>query len=179
MTIEQIETGQNILLGPAIWFWWTESRSLFFYEHAISSRNIVPVKMKMNTRWYFEDFMNWGVFGKVKVAFLGVGHIHDDRKQGFSKSLSCIRWGDNMKMKELSWQLYYTWIEHRAVALMEHLIDCSGLCITETCIFNVYWFFNYWYYGINAAIWQIHSCFPRVSCFVLFITRHDSKTLKE
>lgn len=84
---------------------------------------------------YVEALVGWGVFEKVYVSFLPIGHTHADIDQAFSCTSRRLRNYDAVTMEELIVEIGRSYSPVPTVKRMRNIPNFSGLC-KQTKILN-------------------------------------------
>lgn len=113
---------------------------------------------------YMESLLRWKLFDEIVVAFLPVGHTHEDIDQTFSRTSDRLRCNDAITLEDLHGELKHVYNDATSVGAMNNVINWSGLCETEKCLTNLKQFskFRYFKFGRSQAANSI-TCMIRVN----------------
>ncbi len=95
---------------------------------------------------YIESLIRWKLFHEVVVAFLPVGHTHEDIDQTFSRTSDRLRCNDAITLSDLHDELRQVYNDKTTVCAMSNVVNWSGLCEKEKCLTNLKNFSKYRYF---------------------------------
>ncbi len=113
---------------------------------------------------YIESLIRWKLFDEVMVAFLPVGHTHEDIDQTFSRTSDRLRCNDAVTLSDLHEELRHVYNDKTTVCAMNNVVNWSGLCEIEKCLTNVKHFSKYRYFKFfRSEATDSISCMIRVN----------------
>ncbi len=95
---------------------------------------------------YVESLLRWKLFDEIVVAFLPVGHTHEDIDQTFSRTSDRLRCNDAVTLSDLHGELRQVYNDKTSVCSMNNVVNWSGLCEAERCLTNLKNFSKYRYF---------------------------------
>lgn len=95
---------------------------------------------------YVEYLVAMGVFDRVEVGYLPVGHTHEDIDQVFSRSAERLRSNDAITLGDLHSELSSVYNDLTDVYHMKKIVNWSGLCHEAKCTANISNFSQYRYF---------------------------------
>lgn len=86
---------------------------------------------------YLESLVSLKVFQSIEVAFLPVGHTHEDIDQSFSQTSGRLHRNNAITLNELHSELCTANQGRSTVTHMKRIINWSGLCESQKCLQRV------------------------------------------
>ncbi len=101
---------------------------------------------------YVECLVRWKVFKEVEVAFLPVGHTHEDIDQAFSTTSARLSVNDAITLNDMHYQLRRVYNTHTSVGHMKYIINWSGLLKQENVLTSIKNFSNFRYFNFKEHL---------------------------
>ncbi len=98
---------------------------------------------------YIKSLLRWKLFDEIVVAFLPVGHTHEDIDQTFSRTSDRLRCNDAITLSDLHGELRHVYNDRTSVGAMNNVVNWSGLCESEKCLTNLKHFSKYRYFRFH------------------------------
>ena len=95
--------------------------------------------------------MQWDVFQDVEVAFLPVGHTHEDIDQVFSCTAARSKHENAISWTALHSVVRRTYNEFTVVSHLRNIANWSALCEQERCLTHMVGFTEYRYFRFGIA----------------------------
>jgi len=111
---------------------------------------------------YVEFLVSMGVFLEATVAFLPIGHTHEDIDQLFSRTATHLRIRDAVTIEDLAKELRESYTPTPNVSIMRNIANFSGLLTKSGCVYNrTAPFSQFRYFRFTRAIQaaNVHSPF--------------------
>ncbi len=118
---------------------------------------------------YVESLIRWKLFEEIEVAFLPVGHTHEDIDQCFSRTSDRLRCHDAFTLQDLIGELRHVYNNQTSVVEMNNVVNWSGLCENESCLTNLKNFSKYRYfkfYGTQGELSSNSSSSTGINCLI-------------
>ncbi len=100
---------------------------------------------------YMESLVRWKLFKEVEVAFLPVGHTHEDIDQAFSTTSNRLRQNNAITLPELHHELRQVYNKFTSVTHMKYIINWRGLCQEEGVLTTLRNFSQWRYFRFRAT----------------------------
>ncbi len=123
---------------------------------------------------YVESLIRWRLFDEIQVAFLPVGHTHEDIDQTFSRTSDRLRCNDAVTLCDLHSELRQVYNDQTTVGAMNSVANWSGLCEDEKCLTNLKSFSKYRYFKFHREESSTEIC-----CMIRVNVTDDWFNIKE
>ena len=161
---EEFETGANHVIEAVHRFLVSKSKkSVIPGSFFVQVDNCTRENKNRYFLSYMESLVAWNVFERVEVAFLPVGHTHEDIDQQFSCTSRRLRSTDAITLNDLHEQLRLSFKSSPYITQMKSVANFSGLCEAEKCVNAIQNFSHFRYFKFSRSTTQNDTSSKRTS----------------
>lgn len=100
---------------------------------------------------YFESLVALDIFDVIEIGFLPKGHTHEDVDQCFSQSACRLRQNNALNILQMHQELSQINRGFVEVSHIKRIVNWSGLCENESCIYGINNFTQYRYFKFSRS----------------------------